>query len=156
MASNNRTTVLFFDDWYLARRERVQRRVGSPRLVAQFTDPYHDVSFGYPTVFRDQESGVWRCLYQGFLYERFLHRDDVVTTANKLNYRSIPSLIESDDGLEWRVPYLTETAPLADRRTPHQVLPLTRLREWGPAFYDERAEDPGQRLKACVSFGKDQ
>ena len=156
MASSNRTTVLFFDDWYLARRERIQRRVGWPRLVAQFSDPYLDVSFAYPSVFRDQESGVWRCLYQGFLYERFLHRDDVVTTGNTLNYRSIPAMIESDDGLEWRVPDLTDTAPLSDRRTPHQVLPLTRFREWGPVFYDGRAEDPSQRLKAFVSFGKDQ
>ena len=130
--------------------------MGRPKLAAQFTDPYLDVSFAYPTVFRDQETGLWRCLYQGFLYEGYLHKNDVVTTGNTLRYRSIPSVIESDDGLQWRVPDLTETAPLSDRRTPHQVLPLSEFREWGPPFYDEREEDTSKRLKGFVSFGKDQ
>ena len=150
-----RTTILFFDDWYLAQREYVERQVGRPRLAGRFTDPYLDVSFGYPTVFRDQDSGKWRCLYQGFLYEQYIQAGDVVTTGNKLNYRSIPAVIESEDGLNWHLPDLTEAAPLPDRRAPHQVLPLSRFREWGPPFYDERAE-PGERLKGFVSFGKDQ
>ena len=156
MADTDTTTVLFFDDWYLAQREHVERHVGRPRTVGRFVDPYMDVSFGYPSVFRDQDTGKWRCLYQGFLYDEYVHADDVVTTGNKLRYRSVPAVIESDDGVNWSVPDLTEAAPLPDRRTPHQVLPLARFREWGPAFYDERAEDSSERLKAFVSFGKDQ
>ena len=150
------TTILFFDDWYLAQRVSVDRHVGKPRTAGRFVDPYADVSFAYPSVFRDQDSGLWRCLYQGFLYGPYIHEDDVVTEGNKLNYRSIPLMIESDDALNWRIPDLTDTVPLPDRRTPHQVLPLARLREWGPPFYDARAEDPAERIKAFVSFGKDQ
>ena len=55
------TTLLFFDDWNLERRENLSRHVGRPELVPEgtFEDPDHWVSSGYPTVFR-HESGTWR------------------------------------------------------------------------------------------------
>ena len=151
------STILFFDDWHLAQRVSVDRHIGQPRTAGKFVDPYGDIAFAYPTVFKDQESGRWRCLYQNFLYDKFIHPDDVVTRGGgELLNRSVPVVIESDDALNWRIPDLTDTVPLRDRRTPHQILPLDKFREWGPAFYDERAEDPSERIKGFVSFGKDQ
>ncbi len=39
----------------------------NPILLREGTlpDPHVDPAWGYPTVFRDRESGVWRCVYQG-------------------------------------------------------------------------------------------
>ena len=61
--------LLFFDDQYLDRRENLERRVGRPRRVEEgsFRDPLLDPSWGYPSVFRDPESGIWHCLYEGQL-----------------------------------------------------------------------------------------
>ena len=155
-SSHKQYTILFFDDWHLARRDHVQRHIGQPELVGRFTDPYLDTSFGYPTVFIDQSTGNWRCLYQGFLYDQYINSDDVVTTGNKLRYRSIPAIIESKDCIHWEIPDLTKLNFKEERRIPHQVLPLQQFREWGPAFYDQRADNPEERIKAFVSFGKDQ
>ena len=130
------TTLLFFDDFYLDRRENLSRHVGRPELVpeATFEDPDHWVSSGYPTVFR-HESGAWRCLYLGKPLgdpqERY------------------PLLAESDDGIGWETANLTKLVPLPDRRFPHQVMPVDEFGEWD-CYVDDKAEDPNERLKGLV------
>ena len=90
----------------------------------------------YPTVFRDA-SGVWRCLYQG------------KPRAEPQEPR-YPLLLESDDGVRRQAPDLTRAVPLDERRFRNQVMPVTRFREWD-CYFDARAEDPRERLKALVT-----
>ena len=131
------TTLLFFDDFYVDRWENLSRHVGRPELVpeATFEDPDNWVSSGYPTVFRD-ESGKWRCLYVGKPLE----------PPQDQRY---PLVAESDDGIRWETPDLTQTVPLPDRRFHHQVMPVDRFGQWD-CYHDERAEDPNERLKGLV------
>src|SRR6185437_10483328 len=62
--SNNVSSLLFFDDWPLDRRDHVERRTGQPvwHPEATFVDPDLNVTWGYPSVFRDPDTGKWRCL----------------------------------------------------------------------------------------------
>ena len=138
------TTLLFFDDFYLTRWENLHRRVGRPELVPEsiFVDPDHGLASAYPTVWRD-ETGKWRCLYNG---------KSIALAPKTVKF---PLVIESDDGIRWEIPDLTETVPLPDRRYPNQVLPVDeRFYEWCH-YVDERAEDPQERLKGlAVKDGK--
>ena len=138
--------LLFFDDQYLDRRENLARRLGQPTPVPEgsYRDPDLDPSWGYPSVFRDAESGRWRCLYQAQLPRRYVRAGE--------RLRHLALLVESADGVRWRPPDLTAAVPLEERLRPHQVLPLTGFGEWGPCFYDARAENPAERLKAFVSY----
>jgi hypothetical protein len=130
------TTVLFFDDWPLDRRDHVDRHVGHPELQpeATFVDPRLNVTWGYPSVFRDSDRGVWRCLYQGWDFDR---------------KRLFPLVAESNDGMTWHTPDLSKTISLPDRAHPHQVLPVAEFSEWNPCYYDERAAS-SERLKGMV------
>ena len=109
------TTLLFFDDFYLDSWENLSRHVGRPELVpeATFEDPHHWVSSGWPTVFR-HESGTWRCLYVGKPFQ--VQQDYRDLFGQEQRY---PLVAESDDGIRWETPDLTETVPLPDRRYPH-------------------------------------
>ena len=135
-----KSTILFFDDWYLSRRENLDRHVGQPLAVPEgaFRDPYLDVQWGYPSVFRDEEDGNWRCLYQGRLSDAKSRTQHVAVT------------IESGDGIHWQLNDISSHAPDIERRFKHQVLPILGFSEWGPCFYDERAEK-SHRIKAFGS-----
>jgi hypothetical protein len=135
VAEKAASAMLFFDDWPLDRRDHVERHIGRPQLhpEATFADPHLNVSWGYPSVFRDTESGVWRCLYQGWDFDRT---------------RLYPVVAESEDGIKWHTPDLS-SIHLLDRAYPHQVLPVAEFSEWNPCYYDERAI-PSERLKGFV------
>jgi hypothetical protein len=129
-------TLLFFDDWYLHRRENVGRHVGRPALVPEGTleDPYVDPAWGYPTVVRLPEAGCWRCLYQGQLPDG----------------RFVPVVAESDDGIHWRLPDLTRWVPLRERLTPHQLFGPDRFGEWSGPYVDPQATGTDRWLKGLV------
>ncbi len=140
-STESSTTLLFFDDWPLNRRDHVTRHIGHPEQVTKssFQDPHLNVTWGYPTVFRAPENGQWRCLYQGW--------DD----SRKRLY---PLLAESADGIVWRAADLSGRVNLPGRAYPHQVLPVEDFNEWSPCYYDARAH-PDERLKGLVvSHGK--
>lgn len=143
MNMSDHSTILFFDDWYLSRRENLVRHLGSPKLVPEgvFEDPYMNLSWAYPTVFRVPERECWRCLYQ----------------AHSHDQRYCLALIaESKDGVGWEVLNLSKKIPLADRVHPHQVLSSVNFGEWGSCYVDERAEDPAERIKGFVVYHTDQ
>ena len=112
--------LLFFDDQYLDRRENLERRVGRPTRIEEgsFRDPLLDPTWGYPSVFRDPESGTWHCLYEGQLPQSY------VPEGRK--HQHIAVVLESDDGISWHNPDLTARVPLPERVCPNQVLPLAR------------------------------
>ena len=141
MRRDDHRVMLFFDDWHLYRRENLDRRIGQPSLVRDglFQDPYLDVHSGYPSVFRDPDSGTWRCLYQGGP-----HREK----AEVGGYVAV--VAESDDGIRWEVPDLSSEGGEFPRQVPHQVIPSGEFFEWAPAYFDVRAEDPRERVKGLV------
>lgn len=129
-------TLLFFDDWYLSVRQNLARRVGQPKQNHEgtFEDPHADVSWGYPSVFQDPATGHWRCLYQG--EPQFgLH---------------LPLMIESEDGVHWQVPDLSQTIDLSPRHTPHQLFGREHFQEWSPSFVDPNAKGTDQWIKGLV------
>ena len=67
----------------------------------------------------------------------------------------VPSVVDSSDGIHWRIPEPGGLVPLPDRLLPNQVgaAPLNRFGEWGPCYYDDRAQDPRQRVKGFVLQG---
>jgi hypothetical protein len=146
MGKPPRFTLLFFDDWYLHRRDNLVRCIGKPRLIPEgtFQDPHLDASWAYPSVFRDPETKVWRCLYQGQLDRRFLKPG--------MRVRHAAVAVESDDGVRWKIQNLEKIIEIPNRLCPHQVLPTEGFREWGPCFYDRRAENQAERIKGFVCF----
>ena len=141
---NDKWALLFFDDQYLDRRENLARRIGQPTQIIEgdYRDPSLDPSWGYPSVFRDKETGIWRCLYQGQL------RRSELPTGRNLQHLAV--LLESQDGVHWETPELDSRSPLTNRVRPNQVLPLDGFGEWGPCFYDSQTTNPEERLKAFV------
>lgn len=132
-------TLLFFDDQRLNQRDNVERHLGKPELLPEsiYRDPHTVTAWGYPTVFFDAPSGKWRMLYLGWTDVNLGHR--------------FPLLAESDDGLHWAPRDTTREIKLADRKFPHQVLPLAEFSEWPPCYVDERAA-PAERIKGLVVF----
>lgn len=129
-------TLLFFDDWYLHRRDNLARRVGAPTPVPEGTleDSYVDPAWGYPSVFQDPASGRWRCLYQGQI----------------ASGRFVPVVAESEDGVHWELPDLSGSVPIPGRICPHQVLGLERFREWSGPYVDPQALGTDEWLKGLV------
>ena len=129
-------TLMFFDDWYLSRRENLSRHIGQPELVPEsaFADPYADVAWGYPSVFRDVQTGRWRCVYQG------------MPDANTF----IPLLAEFADGITWQPADLTEKLTVAHRLAPHQLFGRENFVEWSPCYVDPRAQETDAWLKGLA------
>ena len=133
-------TILFFDDYYLNRRDNVVRKIAKPELIKEsvYVDPYVNTHWGYPTVFRDEMSGKWRMLYQG------LNQGEPTS----------PLLAESDDGLRWAPRDTTKDIDLPERKFPHQILPLDHFTHWSNCYIDPLAE-PAERIKGFVVWKKD-
>ena len=136
MLNSNDFTLLFWDDNYLSRWNNCRRGIGQPQLVPEATleEPGFWLGSGYPTAFK-HESGVWRILYNG---------KSVVPEEQPDSYALVA---ESDDGIHWEKPDLTDRVPLPDRRYPNQVLSKSEdFHQWD-CYFDERAEDPNERVK---------
>lgn len=148
------STILFWDDFYLNRYENLTREIGQPQLVPEATieEPGFWLGSGYPTVFRDEESGVWRCEYNG------------KSTVPGEQPDSYALVAESPDGIHWEFPDLSAQVPLPYRKYPHQVLvnhqdvpedaddPSLKVHfhQWD-CFYDHQAENPEERVKGFVA-----
>jgi hypothetical protein len=136
MLNSGDFTLLFWDDNYLSRWNNCRRGIGQPQLVPEATleEPGFWLGSGYPTAFK-HESGVWRILYNG---------KSVVPEEQPDSYALVA---ESDDGIHWEKPDLTDRVPLPDRRYPNQVLSKSEdFHQWD-CYFDERAEDPNERVK---------
>lgn len=131
-------TILFFDDWFLHQRMNLTRHAGRPSLVAEGTleDPHLDPAWGYPSVFRDPSTGRWRCLYQGECAQGAF----------------VPVLAESEEGIHWTLPDLTDQVRIPDRVCPHQVLGLSRFLEWSGPYVDPQAAGTDEWLKGFVIY----
>ncbi|MDP6779612.1 MAG: hypothetical protein QGI83_22850 [Candidatus Latescibacteria bacterium] len=134
-------TLLFFDDWWLLRRLNMERRLGTPEWVpeAVLEDNICEGTWNNPFVFRDEETDKWIGLYGGHYYP-----EPGVRHSTGLN------IAESDDGIHWVKPDVSERVPIPDRNRPNQVLSVGTC-DGGPAFLDERDPDPERRLKLLYS-----
>lgn len=134
------TTLFFFDDLRLNRFDNVTRGIGRPqRLEASvYRDPLYETHWAYPSVFRDEASGMWRMVYQGF-------------SPDPAHRQRLPLLAESDDGLYWRPADTTKDIDLPGRLAPNQLLPLDAFGEW-PACYVDPHAAPEERIKGLVVY----
>ncbi|MBI3941963.1 MAG: hypothetical protein HY326_03045, partial [Chloroflexi bacterium] len=139
-------TLLFFDDWCLESHHNIVRKLGKPVWLPEATLA-GDVTRGianFPTVYRDPQAQKWYAIYQG-----------VVGVSEELAAApaDIPLLLlaESQDGLHWTRPDLTQVVNLPNRLFPNQVLKDDDIYDRAPVFFDPQPGDPRQRLKAvCV------
>lgn len=126
-------SLFFFDDWCLARRDNLARRLGSPRWIreATFEDPTSETPFSYPTVLYDADAGKWRMFYLGR------------KTLPPPGYRRTEWLLtaESDDGLSWVRPDLTKRVPLPQRNRPNEVFDAEQFATGGSIYLDETSEE---------------
>ena len=134
-------TLLFFDDWWLLKRQNMERRLGKPEWVpeAVLEDNISDATWNNPFVYRDEQSGVWIGLYAGHFYPK-----PGVRVSSGLN------IAESDDGIHWMKPDVSARVPIPDRNRPNQVLSVGCC-DGGPAFLDPNEDDPRRRLKFLYS-----
>ena len=135
------TSIVFFDDYFLAVRRDMTRRIGRPKRVGEYRDPYPetvDLVSSYPHAFIDPMSGRWRMLYNSYWPEGAVHQNLLL-------------LAESEDGIHWEPRDTTSIIEIQDRMLPHQVLPSAGYRE-AVTFRDERAPSD-KRFKALVRYG---
>ena len=132
--------LLLFDDWHLHSRTNLDRHTGSARMITEgtFRDPNADTAWGYPSVIQDPESGKWRCYYQGEVSEAGAY--------------IVPLLAESDDGVHWEMPDLTDKIDIPDRKTPNQLFGTEKFREWCGMYADPHAEGTDEWLKAMITY----
>ena len=123
------TTLLFFDDWWLETRHNIERKMGKPQPIPEATllDSLTKGIYNFPTVYRDPNTKKWFAFYQG-----------VVGVTEEL--ASVPAdipvlmLAESDDGLNWTKPDLTEALEQRHRLAPNQVLKHDDIYDRGPVY----------------------
>ncbi len=132
------TAILFFDDHFLHSRSNLERRIGQPSPVQEATllDPHADVAWGYPSVIHDEESGLWRCYYQG----------EVPGKSRTV----VPLVAESDDGIHWCLPDLSDRLQIPDRQAPHQLLDNERFHEWCGVHLISDSPRSGARYRGMV------
>ncbi len=125
--------LFFFDDWALARRDNLTRRLGQPwwQREATYEDPTSETPFSYPTVIYDAQLGRWRMFYLGR------------QTLPPPGYRRTEWLLtaESADGLTWERPDLTDRVPLPERVRPHEVFDSRRFATGGAIYLDEASRE---------------
>ncbi len=134
------TTLLFFDDLRLNRRDNIERRIGRPRLLADavYRDPAHETPWGYPTVFYNADTRLWRMMYQG------------LSPPVKAEYCAA-LLAESEDGLHWRPRDTAGEIDMPGRFASNQIIPSGEFNEFPTCYVDELAP-PEERIKGLVVF----
>ena len=96
-------TLLFFDDQRLLKRENMRRVLGTPKLVPEsvYRDPHTSIGVGFPSVWQDEKSGLWRMAYQGFVPDK--------------GYEVIPQMAISRDGVHFEPEDVTGDMPRPNR-----------------------------------------
>ena len=125
-------SLFLFDDWCLARRDNIARRLGQPEWLPEGT--YADSTenpFSYPTVVYDEERKLWRMFYLG--------RETMPGTVYRKDEWFLTA--ESSDGIHWERPDLTSAVPLPSRMRPHEVFDRQRLATGGSVFLDESSRE---------------
>ena len=141
------TTILFFDDWWLETHHNIIRKMGKPRPIPEATllDDLTKGIYNFPSVYRDPDTQKWFAFYQG-----------VVGVSEEL--AAVPAdipvlmLAESDDGLRWTKPDLSQVLDQPARVAPNQVLKHDDIYDRGPVYFDPNPRDAGQRLKAMSLY----
>ncbi len=149
-------TILFFDDWPLQRCDNCVRRLGRPewRPEATLEDDITEGTWNFPTVWYDEENGMWKAIYCGgaeypFPRERYAEalRRNVTPKTQVLLYA------ESDDGFTWHRPDLSDRVDLQVRHRNNQVFESGFHINGAPVFYDPVEPDPEKRLKYLCTYG---
>ena len=101
-------TLHFFDLWCLDHCDKLQLQQGRPEWQesATYVEPHIGNLAGWPTVFRDTETGRWRMLYSA-------------------SWKPFALMVaESDDGREWHPAPQPRIQPADGKRAAHHVFTL--------------------------------
>lgn len=101
--------------------------------------------YNFPTVYRDPDTKKWYAFYQGVVGVT----EELATVPADI---PVLMLAESDDGLHWTKPDLTEVLEQSHRIAPNQVLKHDDIYDRGPVFFDPHPLDLRQRLKAMSLY----
>ena len=136
MSIRRSSIMLFFDDLPLNRLDNMTRKIGRPTVIEDsvYHDPYLNAAWGYPMVYRDEETGKWRMPYQAWVGDRS---------------RRYPVLAESDDGIHWQARDTTGETDIPGRAYPHELYYMPDFSEMARCYLDPHA-DASERLKATV------
>ena len=141
------TTILFFDDWWLESHHNIVRKMGNPQPIPEATllDSLTKGIYNFPTVYRDPKTKKWYAFYQGVVGVS----EELASTPADI---PVLMLAESDDGLHWTKPDLTNALDQPPRAAPNQVLKHDDIYDRGPVFFDPHPLDARQRLKAMSLY----
>lgn len=149
-------TILFFDDWALQRRDNCVRRLGEPewRPEATLEDDLTEGTWNFPTVWYDEENALWKAIYCGAAEYPFPpERYQEALRRNVLPKTQVLLYAESDDGIIWNRPDLTDRVDLKVRHRKNQVLESGVHINGAPVFVDREDPDPERRLKYLCTYG---
>ncbi|WP_153918067.1 hypothetical protein [Faecalicatena contorta] len=138
--------ILFFDDWKIARRTRMLRRLGTPELCeeAVFEDNMTEGVWNYPTVWWDPQNREWTAIYGRtvpFSYDKTAGFWIKTVEFHRAN---------SKDGIHWKK---NSEEPVLSRETQLQTNEMGDARiDGGPAYYDNMEKDENKRLKLLFRF----
>ena len=133
-------TLLFFDDWWLLKRQNMERRLGEPEWVpeAVLEDNISDATWNNPFVFRDEQTSRWIGLYAGHYYPK-----PGVRASSGLN------IAESEDGIHWRLSKRPLLGNTPGSRGPFSSILVRLWGRWLLLFGDHRG------LSGALSEGSD-
>ncbi|WP_127580344.1 hypothetical protein [Paenibacillus koleovorans] len=137
-------TLLFFDDQLLSLRHNMIRKIGQPELLSVYRDPNLNLQFSYPSVFRDEATGMWRMIYQG---------NNIPAKGEKRQRVALAA--DSEDGVNWAPRNTTDDIQLDDRLADNQVLPTARFLEMCACYIDPHAI-PSERVKGLSTYRRDE
>lgn len=137
-------TLLFFDDQRLLKRENMRRVLGTPKLIPEsiYRDPHTSIGVGFPSVWQDEKSGLWRMAYQGFVPDK--------------GYEVIPQMAISRDGVHFEPEDVTGDMPMPNRMFKNEYLPHELVHEVAKVYQDPYAPAEERYKALCIDYHHDE
>jgi hypothetical protein len=152
----NMSTILFFDDWCLQSRTNLVRELGQPTWIPEATleDDLTEGTWNFPTAWYDAETNKWKALYCGAATYESKQKIKRSRNATYISKTQVLLYAESEDGIHWERPDLSEQVPINVRHCKNQVFESGYRLDGCPVYYDENDPDPKRRLKYLFSRGE--
>ncbi|MBN2852650.1 MAG: hypothetical protein JXQ23_07940 [Clostridia bacterium] len=148
--------IHFLDDWELLSRQNLERKLGKPKYVEEATleDVYCEGTWDFPCVAWVEEKKKYIGLYGAAVPLPDDHELIIMFKKKNITHlkprNEILCYAESDDGINWVKPDLSDIVMLKGKRwCQNQV---TEVFEGGPAFYDLNDKDASRRFKIIINY----
>lgn len=132
-------TILFFDDFALARRDHLRNVICHPQFAGLYRDPYACVhGMGCASAVYHEERGSVLLYYGSYL------------KGATMQDRSVTVVAESQDGIHFTPLNTEKEVALPERACLHQILDRNLVSEPLLFFEDAHDPDPNRRYKALT------